>query len=35
MNDPRAVAVDNNGNVYVADYGNGAIRVLRLASGVP
>ena len=28
FNDPRGLAVDGNGNLYVADFGNGAIRVV-------
>jgi hypothetical protein len=31
LSGPSALAVDNAGNVYVADQGNGAIRVLRPA----
>ncbi|MFZ9681825.1 MAG: matrixin family metalloprotease [Cephaloticoccus sp.] len=34
LNQPRAVAVDGSGNVYVADTGNAAIRKVTSAGGV-
>jgi|GEM_PF-5870649 len=34
LSNPNSVAVDNNGNVYIADYGNNRVRVVNATTGV-
>ncbi len=34
INDPQQVALDDSGNIYIADYGNEAIRKITVSTGI-